>query len=214
MIRQDPADPAAFGNRFTAIEARVQELERVNRRQVSMSINDLSDTNMSVVTDGQALSWNRAAGQYTPVYLPRSDQLSCVVRKSTATTVNDVTATVIAWNTAVDNPAGMWSSGTPGRITVPVAGVYVVFTTIEWNAAGLGSRLVRFDKSGGDIIAHDRRTGTAAYQIGLCLSRAVRLAANDYLEVTVYQDSGGAQTVSGAGSDNYQCVFGVHWLKS
>lgn len=63
---------------------------------------------------------------------------------------------VLNWDgllSPTSDPYGMWSSGTPSRITPPVAGWYMAIGIFDWADSGgnTGSRIINFNKNGGGV---------------------------------------------------------------
>lgn len=78
------------------------------------------------------------------------------------------------------------------RMTAPVAGVYRLVANIAWAASATGPRWLRFRKNGSDFIAGVIEPGPdATNACEMHVTTEVKLAATDYIETMVRQDSGG-----------------------
>lgn len=91
----------------------------------------------------------------------------------------------------------------PSRLVAPVSGTYLVTGYIEWGANGTGSRGLHIRKNGTQAPSSPVWQA-AALQAAVAgsthqnVSSLVKLAAGDYVELVVYQTSGGNLTPLGA----------------
>lgn len=115
---------------------------------------------------------------------------------SSAQTISNSSATrVTAWDTETIDVGGLHDTGTdPSRITIPTGqeGLYLVGGTMWWASNSTGRRIMYFYKNGSDaeiggyayspsVAGDNRRSSTAIFS----------LSAGDYVEMFVFQDSGG-----------------------
>ena len=145
-----------------------------------------------VVSQGQALSpqvESMVRMLYDPPY--------CAVRRLSNQSV--VTAT----NTPVDFLAGalveadthgMFATGTPDRLTIKVPGVYHFEGNIVFPANATGIRVVWIRVNANDTLryVYMQLAGTSALSQYFVVSCDVGLVANDYVQLMVFQNSGGA----------------------
>src|SRR5215204_2490654 len=78
------------------------------------------------------------------------------------------------------------------RMTAPIAGVYVISTSVDWTANATGERRLRLRVNGNNtqLIASDiEDSSPVRFQT---VATVYRLAAGDYVEAVVKQTSGGA----------------------
>lgn len=118
-------------------------------------------------------------------------------RVTTDQAISDTTNTLIEFNGETFNITGFHSTTVnPSRMTIPDGydGTYRVATLIRWEVDGTGYRTVRLLKNGVAITeaVHDA-DGTYATVMGI--SDTQTLEAGDYIEVQVYQTSGGSLDV-------------------
>lgn len=97
---------------------------------------------------------------------------------------------------------GNWhdNSTNNSRFTVPGGVSYArVTATMSFVANATGDRYIRFDKNGSQYTGSFARDGNSTEPNGtqLQLADVIPVVAGDYLEVKVYQDSGGNLNVSG-----------------
>jgi hypothetical protein len=79
-----------------------------------------------------------------------------------------------------------------GRLKAPVAGKYYIFANITWESPiGSGIWGLRLQLNGKTVIAEQTLPNTAApFRISMAVGTLYGLAAGDYVEVQVFQDSG------------------------
>ena len=117
----------------------------------------------------------------------------------------------VAWDTEhfTQTDSGMWSAGTnPSRITLTTAGVYFVTATLSTGTSASGIRTPAIYKNGAAEAYGDSSPANAVINF-LNVAALVQSNGTDYVEVFVYQDSGGnvAYQVNAA-----RMRFSVIWL--
>lgn len=117
------------------------------------------------------------------------------VSRSTAQAIANVTLTAISFDTAEfdgGSIAGHWAVGAPTRLTCQRAGCYVLSGGTEWQAVAGGNQRAMFLRlNGATYIGGQVSPFNAATGSGTSASEIIRLAVADYVELVVYQDSGG-----------------------
>lgn len=130
-----------------------------------------------------------------------------VFRTSNQSISSTTTKSAVTWQSSAWNIGAMWSSGTnPTRFTAPVAGVYRIAANIPWTNNGSGRRMVGWRPNGGSVVyalQHQESTGVDTVNG----SELISLAANDYVEIVVYQDSGISLNVLGGTEQNASASF-------
>lgn len=115
-------------------------------------------------------------------------------RTSTLSVANS-TDTTVTWQDATGNGLGWWSAGTnPTRVTVRAAGRYVASCFSRWAGNGTGYRTAEIRLNGSTIIGRGAQISAAAgapTQFSV-VSPPLDLAIGDYVELIVWQNSGGA----------------------
>jgi len=115
-----------------------------------------------------------------------------VTHSANQNTANNTNLT-LAYDTAIDNNYGYWSSGTNTRLTVPTgyAGVHLVTLSVRWAANATGYRLVTVQLNGATPLAIniDDASGSEAAST---IAFTYRFSAGDYIDSYVRQTSGGA----------------------
>ncbi|HKZ40827.1 MAG TPA: hypothetical protein VJ044_07675 [Candidatus Hodarchaeales archaeon] len=94
----------------------------------------------------------------------------------------------------------------PSRITIAKAGKYFVHAGIKFLSNATGTRILYLLKNG-TIQLGIERSGTSVFDIVMLIHRQFDLAVGDYLQIAVFQNSGGDLTLYGAGQ--YNAFFGA-----
>lgn len=123
------------------------------------------------------------------------------VTRAAAQTITTATTSAIAWDTEVRDDAAYWSSGSATRLTAPATDWYIVAFGIDWQDSSTGKRVMDIRANGSSYLySTSEIPGSADTGPNMTISAPVHLAAGEYVECTVYQDSGGNRTVTGRGS--------------
>lgn len=98
-----------------------------------------------------------------------------------------------------------------GRITVPIAGLYLITGNVEFAANGTGIRGIKVRANGTtDLGAIFFPNNGGSLGTGVALATVYKLAANDYIELHAFQNSGGNLGLSSAAS--YSPEFSATWM--
>ncbi len=111
--------------------------------------------------------------------------------------INSATVTAMTLDTNDFNTDGMWSSGANTKFTAQIAGKYLCFGGVSWpslNDTVDASIAVR--KNGTTVYAETNWTMGVATSPFQTVTDILSLAATDYIEFVVSQNSGGAQTLN------------------
>lgn len=119
-----------------------------------------------------------------------------IYRGTTDQAISDSANTLMAWTHTTHDITALHSvSVNNSRITIPSGydGTYRIHAQIRWEADATGLRTVRLLKNGSTIaeVTHDAETAVTVMSI----ADTQTLVAGDYIEVQVYQDSGGSLDV-------------------
>lgn len=149
-----------------------------------------------------------AAGNHGPhVTLP--PEIAAKVRKAANQSIPNGALTALIfdaedWDTDTMHDNAVNNS----RLTCKTAGKFEVGFSGVWGASGSGTRHHRLRVNGGSDIAAVNVPGNAsdggAYHSPVCFSKEVLLGVNDYVEVHVWQDSGGALDMAVVGAASMQ----------
>lgn len=103
--------------------------------------------------------------------------------------------TVVTFDSERFDEGGMHALGA-GRLTAPITGLYLIGADVRLaaNATGIRAAHIRLNNVTDLVDASDDDPG-AAQPVDLTMITLYRLTAGDYVEVTVFQNSGGALNV-------------------
>ena len=150
---------------------------------------------------GAVTATKLGVGAYAGLAIPRV-YAGYVVNSQTPVTA---TLTAVSFTAAdiYDTFGGHSPSVNPERITIAESGWYTLFGFAKFAANATGSRelYLRFTRSAVTTYLQvaDSRPGVASQPIQISLSAPFDLQAADYVEMVVYQSSGGGLVLQDAG---------------
>ncbi len=137
-----------------------------------------------------------------------------VVRTTTQSATNS-SDTLVSWSSTLRDDASFWAAGSPTKLTAPQSGWYTISATVRWASSTAGQRFMWFKING----AFPSQTPGSSLSAGVGgdyatnASHQVYLSKGDYVELDVFQTSGGSLNVSyavmslvrspGASMDNF-----------
>lgn len=128
-------------------------------------------------------------------------------------------STVLTWDSTPDfNVGGVFDPAAPSRMTAPVAGRYLITTSVRWDSNDDGRRVValnvNYPAAGWAQIARSSVSadwsGTPAFFPEQTATTVYKLNAGDYVQVWVAQDSGSPLNLM-VGVDN-GVTYSMQWL--
>jgi len=131
------------------------------------------------------------------------------VWRSTNQTLADATLTAISFDTVIRDDPACWAVGTPTRLTIKLAGAYMITGQCSFNTSATGRRVVGILLNGATYINYQTTNGNSAAATHVSTTVIRYLAVGDYLEMMGYQNSGGNLSV--LTSDNSP-MFGIAWI--
>lgn len=141
---------------------------------------------------------------------------ACRVYNNAAQSVASATFTALAFNSERFDTDNMHDTVTNNsRITINTAGLYVVTGHVEWAANTTSERIVEFLVNGTNEVAVQRQSANTTGGAHLfSITTMLKLAATDYIQLRVYQATGGALNVqpSNSTTDWFSCDFGAVWV--
>lgn len=115
-----------------------------------------------------------------------------VYNSAAIATVSGAALLTLTFNSERYDEGGLHSTAVnTGRLTAPVAGKYSVGASVRWASNAVGYRQLSLARSGTTSIARQlgpAASGTVTYQ---SVQTEIELAAGDWIEVQVQQNSGG-----------------------
>ena len=150
---------------------------------------------VAIGTAGQVLKVN--SGATAPEWGSATASFSgCSLSNTTTQTVTSPNYTAITWDTENFDTDGFHSTvSNTSRITIPTGkgGYYQVNASVRWDDNTSGSRLITIYKNG--TIFHLTASPGFSIDPTMNIQTIMYLVATDYVEVYVYQNSGGNRTV-------------------
>jgi hypothetical protein len=129
--------------------------------------------------------------------------------------ISDNTFTSLCFDTAVFDNDNVWggdpgpgtcgASGSKTKLIAPVAGVYEVNASVQWDTNSTGARVLRIQKNASTDLVTDQRTA-----IGFTANSAstmVKLAAGDFVQALVLQNSGGSLNALGISTTSFSMTW-------
>lgn len=159
------------------------------------------------------LNFDALAKQFPVDTTNQSRVPSCRVYNDAALSINDSTATALTFNSErYDNGTSTEQHSTSsdtGRLTCRVPGLYSIGAAVNFASNSTGQRYVALRANGTTTIALDQRP--ASTTVAACTPFAQwRLAVGDYVDVVVFQSSGGALNVES--NSGYSPELFWHWV--
>jgi hypothetical protein len=145
-------------------------------------------------------------------YLARNKP-HCRVYNSANVSIPNLTRTAVTFNSERYDVGGCHSTAVnTSRLTVPAGegGKYVIGGCVEFAGNATGTRQVEVYVNGTTLIAIQKDGAPDANPFELTINTEYALSAGDYVELTVYQTSGGALNVLTASA--YSPEFWMRWV--
>ena len=123
-------------------------------------------------------------------------------KRDSALAIGNATDVVVSWSSEEFDNDNMWVNTSTSRITVNTAGIYTVSFNISWASNATGERIAWIQKNGSGASRWGmvRGAASAAGETIMSSTTIMSLAVNDYIEVGVYQSSGGNLNIGGSGT--------------
>jgi hypothetical protein len=123
---------------------------------------------------------------------PPAASVSASAAQSVASGTTSVALT--ANTEAFDNAA--WHTGSEAKLTAPIDGRYLFIATVQFAANATGNRRMAFRVDGTTVYESTLVGGTTTNSIVTTAPRMLTLTAGQYVEVVVWQTSGGNLNVT------------------
>ena len=140
-------------------------------------------------TAGVFVNWRGLEGSTA-----NNTDVSAKARRTTDLSIANATVTEVPFESAVFDTDAHWASGAPTRLTCKVGGKYVVNAVMVFDPSTAGRRVVRVRKNGTEILSRvdAHPVQVASQRTSINISTIINLAATDFIEFQVFQDSGAA----------------------
>lgn len=204
--------PDATVNKSSVLVFNIGDVNSVTVRcQGGQTINDVPTytvtSKVSVLFISDGLAWRTHDGARTTNNL----NLGARVFRSTNAGIGTGAITALSFNSTRYDTDGMFTTANATRLTVKTAGKYAVGGTVEFvNAAG-AIRILDVRLNGTTILARQTVTPLGGgFVTEMTVATIYDLVVGDFLELTVFQDSGGPININSVG--NYSPEFWCHRL--
>jgi len=118
---------------------------------------------------------------------------ACRVYHNANQSIANGVSTILAFNSErFDTDAIHNTVSNNSRLTCKTAGLYVISVTLLFATNAVGIRGVHFKLNGTTLICVQGGDAQSVYETNLTATTIYQLATNDYVEIQVYQNSGGA----------------------
>lgn len=137
-----------------------------------------------------------------------------VLRQTSAQTIGTGSFTALNFDTEDVDSVNGHDSGLPSRYTAVYPGWYQVSGGATFASSATGRRLARVGVNGALVAGSESGVPGNASVIGFAFrATEVYLAIGDYVEVFVFQDSGGNLATFVANAE-FQCSMAVRWVSN
>ena len=119
--------------------------------------------------------------------------------------------TALTFNTdRIDSEAMHDTGSNTNRLTAITPGFYLIFGTFRWAVNNTGYRQLLLRHQGSTYIMSAEMPAVQGAATDMIIATGYQLAANEYVELLGFQDSGGALNMESGG--NYSPEFGMVWM--
>lgn len=158
----------------------------------------MSDPIMEIIRAQQSL--DRRLGQTEVKEIPLSN-IGARVYNNAAISINNNTQTALTFNSERFDTDGLHSTSVnTSRLTCTRAGKHLATAHVEFAANVTGLRFAGIRLNGTTYIALDQKPVDSAGAWIASLSTVYEMALIDYIELVVFQNSGGALNVNASGN--------------
>ncbi len=187
-----PEEQADIEERFERLEERSTRLERLIR---------------SVKTDNRIPLLATGFDLEDAIFSP-----AVRVYRTADNGISDSTTTALTF-THVDYDTDSMFSATDTKVNIKTAGIYSLYGNVRWESNTTGRRFIAIRKNGSTNLGFaEYGPQTSGHLLVMPVVAQQSLAAGDYVELTVFQASGGELDVdASAGSSP---IFALHWVAS
>jgi hypothetical protein len=138
--------------------------------------------------------------QHTNEGIHKAPTPRCRLYRDGVQAIADTTWTAVAWPAAseYEDTDGLHGSTNTSRVTVNKAGLWLVSGIVSFTANATGWRGLEIMVNGAPVVIGPTLPAVSAgTHARLSFSQVLSLAANDYVEIFVYQSSGGSLDLLG-----------------
>lgn len=145
------------------------------------------------VVNGQWVKGSGGAAVWAPItFADLPTFAAAVIRRSTNQTIPASTDVAVLFDIEEADSTGMWSAGSPDRLTVQTTGNYLVMGAIRWSPYGAGNRRMKIVVNGGVPIFETMEPNQGASAVDQFGGGIIAAPNGTVFQLVVYQDSGSA----------------------
>lgn len=170
---------------------------------IALDINDIGNTETSIADDDLVGIYDTSAAATDKITRANLFKQPCARVYNTSTdSIADNTFETLSFNSETYDTDTIHDTGTnPERLTCKTAGKYSIIGNVQFAAHATGNRIAVIRKNGTTEIARTQVPACGGgFNTQVCVVTQVDLAVNDYVELRVYQNSGGALNVNASAS--------------
>lgn len=161
------------------------------------------------VVSASSINQNFASLKAAIEGLPECSEYSVHVTSSGSQNILDsgtVVANIIDWDTETFDAQAMHDNSTnPARLTIRLAGRYLVSGRITIAGSNFNNRSLWLYKNGSFVALNDYQAGNNGHT-SIQLTEIMDLAAGDYVEIAASQSTGGALTTDPTRGDMFSAM--------
>jgi hypothetical protein len=129
--------------------------------------------------------------------VPRSRPPAVIVYHSASQSIANNTSTPVVFNTETDDPEAWHSTVTnPSRVTVTMAGLYLVIGYVPWEPNATGYRQASLAVNGGVVLSPMMPALGGGFGTNQQVTALFGIAAGDYIEMYAAQGAGIALNIT------------------
>ena len=132
-----------------------------------------------------------------------------LARRTSDQTIGNASNTAISFQSTYYDTDSMYDAGAPTRLTCKTPGIYQFNAAVAWGSSGTGERKIDLRVNGGTWIRSQRLRAHGSTWIDV--SGEWEMTLNDYIEMIVYQTSGG--NLAAAALNDQSPVMGATWQR-
>lgn len=148
---------------------------------------------LAVGTNGYVLTADSTASTGIKWAAAGATFSGCLLTNTTTQTISNTTFTALTYDGETYDTDNYHSTVTnTSRITIPSSAKYLVFANIMWASNNAGTTYeMNLRKNGSTIHSWNQQKPGTSSQQSMPFAIVLDLAVNDYLEIFMYQDTGG-----------------------
>lgn len=138
-----------------------------------------------------------------------------ILGRNSSQSIPNNAGTAVGWDLeTVDRDGAHSTSTNNSRYTAQTAGWYRLQGSVQWTANATGIREIGFVVNAAIQLHTITGVGSSVANHSLLNEGMALLAVNDYIELSVFQSSGGALSINPSGGGDQRNRFVLEWVSS